>query len=529
MGVVVREANEDDVPAIRGIFEAVYGPDYPYQQFLDARWLLRSVFADDIIMLVAVDGDELLGTASFVFDLGAHSDLLGEFGRLVVHPSARGRGIGGTLMRARIDYVRQRVHVGLAQNRCVHPFSQRVSRAHGLVPLGFLPNKYCFEQRESVALWGIHFGPALTLRRNHPRIVPEAAALASHSLAAVGLVPDAIVDEAAPAYPAGESWPLETLSDRGLPSLLRIERGRVRHREVFGPARLTYGFFQLQARHATYLVAWAPDRRTVAGAIGYIHDELAKGVHDFELIASTDSVIRFLWTSLLAQCEEWGVAYVEADVSAYAPRMQRTLLALGFLPAAYVPAMVFHEVERLDVLKMVRLAGSADLGDVQLLPESQVVADLVMAPFRQQHIRPRIAAALGDLELFAGLTEEQTTRVAGVCEVVQVVAGQQLFAEGAAADTLFVPLDLQLQVLRGGRAVGQVRAGEALGESALVRSDVHTAEARAEGAGTLATLAREEIRSLERQRPDIAVLLYRNLAAGLGAKLRRADGEAEVE
>ena len=101
MGVVVREANEDDVPAIRGIFEAVYGPDYPYQQFLDARWLLRSVFADDIIMLVAVDGDELLGTASFVFDLGAHSDLLGEFGRLVVHPSARGRGIGGTLMRAR--------------------------------------------------------------------------------------------------------------------------------------------------------------------------------------------------------------------------------------------------------------------------------------------------------------------------------------------------------------------------------------------------------------------------------------------
>jgi hypothetical protein len=36
-------------------------------------------------------------------------------------------------------------------------------------------------------------------------------------------------------------------------------------------------------------------------------------------------------------------------------------------------------------------------------------------------------------------------------------------------------------------------------------------------------LERSDLRDLERLRPDVAVVLYRNLAKGLGAKLRRAD------
>jgi len=521
--VTLREARQDDVPAIRDIFEAVYGSDYPYQQFLDAHWLMRSVFADDIIMIAAELDGRVVGTASFVFDLGAHSDLLGEFGRLVVHPDARGKGVGTKLMAARIRYIQNRVHVGLAQNRCVHPFSQRVSRAHGLVPLGFLPLKYAFRHRESVVLWGLHLGPALALRRNHPRIIPEAAALASKCLKNTGLEPDMVIDEASPPYPGGGSWPLEELSDRGLPALLRIERGRVRHREVFGPMRLQYGFFQLRARHATYLVAWNHDQTSVVGAIGYIRDELAQGLHVFELIASEDAVVRFLWTSLLERCEGWGIQYVEVDVSAYAPRMQRTLLGLGFLPAAYVPAMVFHHVERLDVVKMARVFCPIDLGPLTLTPESQQICDVVMAQFIRQHVRPRIAAALASLELFAALDDDAATRVAGVCTVMEVDAGQEVFRQGAASEGLYLPLDTSLRIEVDGTPVGSVGPGESLGEVSLVRGGPHAATAVAESAGSLGVLTRDDLAELERQRPDLAMVVYRNLARGLGAKLRRAS------
>ena len=166
--------------------------------------------------------------------------------------------------------------------------------------------------------------------------------------------PDAIVDEEAAAYPAGSVYTTQELSTEGYAALLRIERGRVRNREIFGPLRLHYGLFLVQARRSRYLIA--RENGAIAGAVGFILDPAEKVVRVFELISLHDDVVRFLLAELERLCrQEWQVCYVEIDVSAYSPRMQRTLVEIGFLPAAYVPALVFHEVERLDTIKMVRL------------------------------------------------------------------------------------------------------------------------------------------------------------------------------
>ena len=518
--VRVREAREDDVEQIRDIFAAVYHDDYPFEGFSDLHWLKRSVYSDGIVMLVAEDGDDLIGTASVVFDLGAHSDLLGEFGRLAVHPDARGRGVGGTLMAARCDYVRNRLHVGLAQNRCTHPWSQQISLTHGFAPVGFLPMKYAFDTRESVALWIRHFGPALSLRRNHPRIVPEAHALASIALEGCGLPSDAIVDEDSPPYAFDGDFEAEELTARGLPALLRIERGRVRHREVFGPMRLQYGFFQLTARSASYLVARDPKTRGVAGAIGYLHDTHNDSVHVFELISRDGQVVGFLLGELMARCRSFGVQYVDIDVSAHAPRMQRSLLSQGFLPAAYLPAMVFHDVERLDVVKMVRLMRDLDLGPLRLLPQTQAVAELVIRGFTTARIVPQIAEAMRRIALFEGLTEDQAHRVAGVCAVQRLASGERAFGQADPADALWIPLDGRCIIRRDQQRLATVAPGEVLGEVAVLLGEDHTAEAVAEETTTAAVLSRADLEELSRQRPDIAMTLYRNLAAGLGRKLR---------
>lgn len=526
--VSVREATEADVPAIVEIFHRVYGDEYPYRTFYDEWWLKRSVYTDDIVMLVAVDGaGSVLGTASIVFDLGAHSDLLAEFGRLAVDPDARGLCIGSLLMAKRCEFAERRLHLGLAQNRCVHPFSQRISRTHGFAAVGFLPLKYQFDSRESVILWGRHFGMGLSLRRNHPRIVPEAVALASVCLEGCGLPADAIVDETSPSYPHGGTYDIDELTAQGLPSLLRIERGRVRRREVFGPMRLQYGFFQLTARDAHYLIARPPDANAVGGAIGYIHDEVSLSAHVFELIHTDEHVVRVLLETFVARCrDDLDVKYIDIDVSAYAPRMQRTLLELGFLPAAYVPAMVFHDTERLDVVKMVKLLiHDIELGDVQLIPESQRVADLVLPAFIKQAVVPRIAEAIGDVALFDGLTPEQAQRVAGVCGVRHVVAAEVLFEANGPGERMYVPLDGDIEVYVDGARVGVVGRGEVVGEVSVLTGSSHSASAVVAAAGTVAVLSQSDLANLQRQRPDIAVVLYRNLAVGLGEKLRRVDQE----
>ena len=154
-----------------------------------------------------------------------------------------------------------------------------------------MPLKLLIERRESIALFVRYFGHSLDLRRNNPRIIPEAGTLAAFALENCGLPRDAIMDDTSAPYPHDDEFELDELETEGYASLLRIERGRLRNRDVFGPIRLHYGFFQLRARHSHYLIARRENQ--IAGGIGFMVDEIERVVRVFELIAQrfADSVL----------------------------------------------------------------------------------------------------------------------------------------------------------------------------------------------------------------------------------------------
>jgi GNAT superfamily N-acetyltransferase len=534
----VREACEEDVGQIREVFLAVYGTDYPHRELYDELWLKRSVFTDDVLILVAEDteSERVIGTASVLFDFGAHSDLVGEFGRLAVHPDYRRLKVGNLLMEKRLEAIRNRLHVGLVVARTVHPYAQRISASHGFIATGFLPLKHSFRHRESFALLARYFGDVLTLRRNNPRIIPEAYALANLVMSQPPLAQDFIVDEDSASYPVGGDYRLEQLQAEGYPALLRIERGRVRNREIFGPMRLDYGFFKLQARQTRYFLARSGGQ--IVGAVGYTMDQVEHTVRVFELIALADDVVRFLLGELERKCrQEMGIDYIEVDVSAYAPRMQRTLLELNFLPVAYVPAMVFYQVERLDILKMVRLNRLQDLGPLGLTEPVQAVADVVMRGFSTCVIAPRMAQAIREVPLFHGMNSEQAIRLAGVCTVREIRTGERLFVQHDPADRLYLVFKGQVAISGGSppATIGTVRAGETCGEVSLLSARPHSATATAEGQVEAAELLQRDLADLIRRRPDIGVIIYRNIAVGLGDKLmrfsdwKRDQGRIETE
>lgn len=117
--IQIREATEDDVAAISEVFHACYGDDYTFPEFYNETFLKKLVFSDDTLGLVAEDTDSgrVLGTASVVLEIGALTDLVGEFGRLAVHPDGRGEGLGNLLMKGRLERVSDRLHVGLVDGR----------------------------------------------------------------------------------------------------------------------------------------------------------------------------------------------------------------------------------------------------------------------------------------------------------------------------------------------------------------------------------------------------------------------------
>lgn len=522
----IRIAQEADAGAICEVFQATYGKDYPYSQFYDIQQLKKLIYADDTVVVVAEDLEtgQILGTASVLEEKGAHSDLVAEFGRLVVHPEARHRGIGGLLMRGRLEHVRSRLHIGLVEARVLHPYSSKIAIANGFSPVGFLPSKLLVHQRENLALLVRYFGAALSLRRNHPRIIPEAYELAHLAMENCGLDLDAIVDEQSAAYPASEGFTLEELTTEGYAALLRIERGRIRRREIFGPMRLHYGFFKLQAKNSHYLLAIGGGR--LVGAVGFTVDEEDRIAQVFELIFLHNECVSFLINELIRKCrKEWEIVFIEVDVSAYAPRMQRTLLELGFLPVAYVPAHVFHHVERLDILKMVRLFTPMDASSDRLIADLRPVADTVIRSFVKRDIQPRLRDTLDRITIFSGLNQEQTGKVASLCMLERFEPGESIYAEGKASDKVYLILEGAVEILiRGSEsAVGRVGAGECLGEVSTLSSLLHSASAVAVGRVDAAVLIQDDLKRLIRRRPDIGVVLYKNLAIGLGRKLHRSD------
>jgi GNAT superfamily N-acetyltransferase len=478
--ITVREAAGGDVAAIREIFLATYGTDYTDPRYYDDALLTRLVYSDDSLLLVAEDAEtgRVVGTASVDLEVGAHSDLVGEFCRLAVHPDYRQRGIGKLLLGERLRRVQDRLQIGLVEARATHPYSLKIAEAHQFAVVGFLPERWRLRERESLALLIRYFGKVLELRNNHPRIIPEVHPLAHMALENCSFPQDAIVDEGAPAYPPGGDFEVQEMSTEGYAALLRIERGRVRNREVFGPARLHYGIVKLQARGSRYRIARQDNR--IAGAVGFTLDPLDNAVRIFELIALDDEVVRFLLDNLERACREWD-CLIEIDVSAHAPRMQRTLIELGFLPVAYLPAFVFHEVERLDVVKMVRLQSPPNVRTDRLTPSCAALAELVLRSFRIHTVLPRIAQAVHGLPLFAGLNAEQVARLAGVCGVAAFEPGQPVFREGEGDIQLHVMLQGEVEITVAGASatVGVVRGGECLCEISLLTAKAHSASATA--------------------------------------------------
>lgn len=523
--ITVREATGQDVAAIREIFLASYGTEYTDTRYYDDAALTRLVYSDDSLLLVAEDTDngKVIGTASVDLEVGAHSDLVGEFCRLAVHPLYRQRKVGNLLLNERLRRVHDRLQVGVVEARTAHSYSLRIAEAHQFAVVGFLPERWRMRQPESLGLLVRFFGNALELRNNHPRIIPEVHPLAHMALENCGLPRDAIVDEDTPAYPPGGNYEVQELTTEGYAALLRIERGRVRHREIFGPARLHYGIFKLQARRSRYLIAREDGR--ITGAIGFTLDPVDRAVRIFELIALHDEVIRFLLSDLERACREQWDCLIEVDVSAHAPRMQRTLLELGFLPAAYLPALVFHEVERLDVVKMIRLLNAPQVKTDGLTPSCAALAELVLRLFENRKALPQIAKAVHRLPVFAGLSTEQIDRLAGVCGMATFEPDEVIFREGQPGNRMHVVLQGEVAITMAGPAavVGVVRSDECLGEMSLLTGAVHSATAIAGTRVETAVLAHQDLAELIRRRPDIGMHIYRNLAVGLGEKLKRLD------
>lgn len=518
--MIVREAKDSDVERIRDLFVSIYGEDYPFPGFYDTHWLKKSVYNDDTLFLVAENNNEIVATGSIMLDVGGMNDLIGELGRLVASPSKQARGAAQMLIGDLIERIKDKVQFAFGEVRTVHRGSQRLAEGFGWQPVGFEPMKYQFGHRESVAFFASLQETSKELRRNNPRVIPEIYTLAQVVLDSLELPVDAICYDESDGYPTGHAFQVERLREKGVTSLLRIERGRVTNREVFGNFSLSNGFFRMSNTNSHYLVA--KDGEAVLGAIGFTFDPIDSKVRIFELIEFDDAVKGFLLASVdkIAR-EEFNAAYQEVDISAYSPKMQRTLERLGFVAVAYCPSMVFHNVERLDIIRMAKINIQYDLGKMRLLDSVERIKKVIEDELHDRLIGMEITEATKKADIFHNLPDGDLHHLASIAILREYPKGQKIIRKGDYADHLYVIADGEADVIADDKILAKLESGAILGEMALVEKTVRSADVILPKDSKVIEIEIKRLERLMEAHPRLGYVVARNLAGGLSSKLRK--------
>ena len=522
----IREARDTDVNQIRDLFVQVYGKEYPFKGFYDTEWLKKAVYDDGTFFLIMEMDNRIVATVSMMLTSGGLDDMIGEIGRLVAttDPKYRGKGLYTELTQILIDKTTDRVQFLMGEARTPHRGSQKILEELHWTACGFEPMKYLFgKHRESTLFYIKTQGMAKELRKNNPRVISEASVLAQTVLKNMNYPVDIIVENEVDGYPIGKGYKIEHLKEqKGVTSLLRIERGRVSNREIFGNFSLSHGFFRIGDPTTNYLIAKEGD--AVLGAVGFIHDPIDKKIRIFELIEFDDAVKGFLLSEVdrIAR-EEFKVDYMEVDVSAYSPKIQRTFERLGFVPIAYCPSMVFQQVERLDVIRMTKLCCQYDPGEMRLLEPGQKIIEIVEKGFEDRMLGMEITDAARKTELFKDLADGELYHLARIARTVEFPKGHILIEQDKEPDNLYIFIDGSAEVTTGKQIVGNLSSGNICGEMALIDKSPRSANVILTSNSKLIKINIERLERLMESRPRLGYDVVNKLAGSLSSKLKKLN------
>lgn len=214
------------------------------------------------------------------------------------------------------------------------------------------------------------------------------------------------------------------------------------------------------------------------------------------------------------------------DEAKVAPGRNLITRAVGNLPTLRVDTMVmsFSEGDRLVLVSdgVTRYLEDVELGvlchsgdpacpgDVVGLARSRGGADNITAVVVAGHpdaTHPIAAIDLDELRrswLLEGLTGRELRRVAEVVEKRAVKSGRVLFREGTLGQELFIVLEGEVTITSAGRTLATCRAGDVLGEVALLDPPVRSATALVTMAARLAVISRHGFEQLLREDEGIA-------------------------
>ena len=117
--------------------------------------------------------------------------------------------------------------------------------------------------------------------------------------------------------------------------------------------------------------------------------------------------------------------------------------------------------------------------------------------------------------LFEGLSKKQLRRISSLMTRIDRPAGQVLTTEGEPGFEFFIVLEGEVEVRQGDRVIATRRAGEYVGEIALLDRRPRTATVVATTPVAVEVLSRREFMSLLAQAPELSEQILATMAERL--------------
>lgn len=114
--------------------------------------------------------------------------------------------------------------------------------------------------------------------------------------------------------------------------------------------------------------------------------------------------------------------------------------------------------------------------------------------------------------LFAHCSKRELTTVAGIADEIDLREGTQLTREGAPGREFLVLVEGTADVLKNGRKINSLQAGDFFGEIALVHRTPRTATVKATSPVRALVITERNFRSLLERSPEIQLKVLQALA-----------------
>ncbi len=524
---IIRRATPDDAVPWIDLLLTVIGGDYIAREVYDPVWVAEQ-FASESgteTWLVEANG-RILASAAILPPNWPALNPICNIGRILVLPECYDDGSAHGLFEKLRSVASERNQTIIVRVPATDNAQQLVMEHLGFVCSGYQPIKHLVGTRSAMLFYSRPARGLLAERLPVSEALSQISELSVTVLMLMGVPPPHLIRDGVTGYPLmSDAMKAEEVSFDGYKfcrSQLSQKNPAV---EISGGFHLGFGLLRVVVNAPVRALLARTADKTNAGLAYYFdeHDRCVRLVDGF--CVDDASIGGLMQHALRIAHDTFQAVYVEVDVVASSSRMLKTAEQVGFVPVAYLPAFYSHNGRCEDVVKMVKINVPYEFEGGQFTTQASTIAAVVDRSFEDMKVGLAIVGLLRALPIFNNLGEGELRKIARLFQQRLYRPGETIFGKNQPGEEAFVVMRGKVEIYLDETSgpVATLGPGKILGELAFLDGAPRTARAVAAEASILLLLHRDAFTRLIASEPHLGMVVMRNIAIDLSAKLRQTN------